>query len=282
MQTILNFLKLIRIWNLLFTFVAVLTGGWIVAPGEISLTLILGGISALLVALGSNIYNDLQDRISDQINRPDRILLSGRISDKFAKVVLWISLLFGCAIGWLLPPETRLIPLVVTILLLWYNRQLKRTAGWGNLVVAICGSGAPLLGGMIVGYQSKLILPVVLTFTGFLLREIVKDVADVAGDKVAGYQTLPIRVPFRYVIAGVIGLICCIGLEIALLIYSSFYHGVLFSIGIIMIIGLAAVIIYFTGSWTIEDVSRSKRISMLSKLILLLGMLSLVSGRSGV
>ena len=90
-----------------------------------------------------------------------------------------------------------------TLMLYLYSAWLKRTVLWGNITVALFTAGVLLI--FVVAemndatWSIEVVLPDgILFFSVFsflinLLREIIKDIQDLKGDKAAGYLTLPIR-----------------------------------------------------------------------------------------
>lgn len=167
----------------------------------------------VFIATGAgNAINDYFDHEIDSINRPDRPIPSGRISQKTA---LHLSLsLFGTGIllSFFLGPICLFLAVFNSLLLILYASTLKRMALMGNMVIGyLTGSlflfgGAPeIFNGM--GIRSNVIL-FLLAFLATVSREIVKDIQDMEGDMKAGARTLPITIGKERSarIAGVLGL----------------------------------------------------------------------------
>ncbi len=154
--------------------------------------IVCGG--TLLVAGRGYLLNDYFDRPSDAINRPGRPLVSGRISlpeawTYYALMGLGLLLLSG-----------QVPPLVwgswwgAELCLLGYAYAGKRGGLWSNALVAALSAWS--LG--MVGVWAERGGAVVLGFGGFaflahLIREMVKDLEDMPGDKAMNSRSLGLR-----------------------------------------------------------------------------------------
>ena len=166
----------------------------------------------LLITLAGYLVNDLRDFRIDEENRPgvNPIYRIGRP----IVVFLYIT---AVLVGWLLSislafrlGERSLLfiyPLAVGTLTL-YSVWLKKVPFVGNLIVALFCAGVP--GVLVLADRESLLelfvldaplaattLQTCLLFMSFafvatLLRELVKDIEDVRGDRAAGRRTLPV------------------------------------------------------------------------------------------
>lgn len=158
-----------------------------------SANLLLAMVSGALVGAASNACNDLVDVEIDRHNRPDRPVASGAVSPEAARVI-WIALsVVGVVLGGLVSLGVGAVALGSALLLWLYNVRLKRTPGWGNIVVAVVIALALVYGALAVGaVTSTVAVGVGMTFLITLAREIVKDVEDVDGDAAEGARTLAV------------------------------------------------------------------------------------------
>src|SRR5690606_24063677 len=108
---------------------------------------------------------------------------------------LWAALTgLGVLLGALVSPLHGGIAAGSAALLWAYSAQLKKSAGWGNLAVAVVLSLAILYGGLAVAaVPGAAWLGAAFAFLTTLAREIAKDLEDAAGDAAGGARTLPIR-----------------------------------------------------------------------------------------
>ena len=198
MALALDLLRLTRPLNVVLFLAATALGGVLAAGGaafeEDALPgLLLAMLSATLVGAGSMVVNDLYDVEIDRINRPDRPLASGRLSRRTAWVFYAALSLGGIALGALVSPLHGLIA-TLSVLFLWaYSTHLKGTILLGNLAVGATIALGVLFGGLAAGpANGPLWMGVILGGAVVFVREIAKDVEDVAGDRAGGARTLPI------------------------------------------------------------------------------------------
>lgn len=225
-EIIKPYLQLLRVGNL--TFVAILLyvmEKWVATPllqleqfGELMpwwiLTLLI--VSVVGIAAGGYVINDYFDVKIDRINRPDNLVVTRIISRDAAMNIFYgltaIGVIAGTVVAWWAHSWTLLFTYVVIPGLLWfYSASYKRMFLVGNLVVAFASAIVPLLVAIANAdylhhlYQNALayspIVGELYVWTGgfaafaFLLtwvREIVKDIEDIEGDREMECRTLPI------------------------------------------------------------------------------------------
>ncbi len=189
-----SFLDLTRPLNCAIAALGVAVGAYL-AGGDIDthLLLLAMGAAAAIGAAG-NIFNDVFDLEIDCLNRPDRPLPNGRIPIPAAIV---FGTILGCA-GLFMAARVSvwhmLIALAILVAIVIYDRWLKRVAVAGNLVVSLTAAAALPFGGLLGEAWSATWVPTLLAFLLHLAREIVKDVEDMDGDRLAGARTLPVLV----------------------------------------------------------------------------------------
>ena len=157
---------------------------------------------AFAFAIGfANIQNDILDLESDKMNRPERPLVTGKVSVKAARIT-WITLfvlmlLFGLESF----PLVLFFP-VLGLLLMAYNKWLKHIPLLKNMTVAfLCTT--PLLLALFhflahtrnpnpENYIWAIIPAIPFAFLLTTAREIYKDLEDETGDLKAGIMTFPL------------------------------------------------------------------------------------------
>ena len=225
-EIIKPYLQLLRVGNL--TFVAILLyvmEKWVATPllqleqfGELMpwwiLTLLI--VSVVGIAAGGYVINDYFDVKIDRINRPNNLVVTRIISRDAAMNLFYgltaVGVIAGMVVAWWAHSWTLLFTYVVIPGLLWfYSASYKRMFLVGNLVVAFASAIVPLLVAIANAdylhhlYQNALayspIVGELYVWTGgfaafaFLLtwvREIVKDIEDIEGDREMECRTLPI------------------------------------------------------------------------------------------
>jgi len=140
-----------------------------------------------------NIINDIYDIDIDRVNKPSRPLPSEKISIKVAYIFYFVFIAASVFISSLLNEKAIAIVLVSILLLFLYSKYLKRIPLVGNITVAILTGLVFIFGGVVVENPTAAIVPAIFAFMINLIREIVKDMEDVDGDKKAGVITFPIK-----------------------------------------------------------------------------------------
>jgi geranylgeranylglycerol-phosphate geranylgeranyltransferase len=196
-KNILAAIKLIRIHNCLMAGIGVWLGGYLCHDAIIDFRLVLGALAAALVCAAGNAFNDYVDLESDRVNHPDRPLPKGELSLLSALNLAILLNLFALIIGVIISITVAIIVLAAIIWLFFYNTGFKKLPLIGNLSVAILGGFLFFLGGIISAPSNILVLPgptvpAIFGFLFHLARELIKDMADYKGDKLAGNRTIAI------------------------------------------------------------------------------------------
>ncbi|MEM6337233.1 MAG: geranylgeranylglycerol-phosphate geranylgeranyltransferase [Bacteroidota bacterium] len=194
---VLGLVKLVRPVNFVLFFAGVLIGGLLYADGEpiqgdALRRLVTAMCSAALIGAGANAINDVFDIEIDRINRPNRPLPAGTVSTRTALLVWGVTSALGVAAALTLSVAHVGIAVLSVGLLYAYSAQLKRMPLWGNLAVAVTVGLAPVYGALAAGGLGLAWLASVFAFATTLIRELVKDLEDIDGDRVHGARTFPI------------------------------------------------------------------------------------------
>ena len=216
-QLLSTYLSLIRWPNLLIiglvqgiTFFVIFSPAYVSNHAETTVTneiRLLLTLCTLLITASGYVINDIHDITEDQTNKPlERIvdrLIPIPVAQKFYNILVGLGGILAIYIAyvqsaWLLLPT---YPLAVGILY-YYARSAKKSGLIGNILVALMTSGAVLLPLLALRNEAfnglgKLQFEQVGYFAIFsglinLIREWVKDLQDVPGDKKAGVRSIPI------------------------------------------------------------------------------------------
>jgi geranylgeranylglycerol-phosphate geranylgeranyltransferase len=184
-------IQLARPANQLLVALAVLLGGWIVGADWLDSQLWLAALSTLLALGAGNAWNDLQDQAEDTINRPERPLPSGRVSQVAASIFAWLLALASLASAWPLGLPLYLTVLSCLALLYWYACRGKQSGLAGNLAIALLSGFALVFGALAVGADRiwNVLPPALLAAGTHLGREWAKDLEDAEGDQSAGRKS---------------------------------------------------------------------------------------------
>jgi 4-hydroxybenzoate polyprenyltransferase len=166
-------------------------------------------LCTVIITAGGNAVNDLYDVEIDRINKPKSQIVGRLISIEDTYRIYIILILLGALIAgylaWYLGRLSLFMFYPIACFLLWsYSRWFKRLPVSGNVIVSIFVACVPLVL-LIPEWKNIINTPflnslehkLVWSFAGFafatnLLREFVKDIEDVKGDKEIGANTLAV------------------------------------------------------------------------------------------
>jgi geranylgeranylglycerol-phosphate geranylgeranyltransferase len=253
-------------------FVAVAISGIIHPIHSVILACLSGGI----IMAGSNTINDYFDLDIDQINRPERPLVAGKLTIRQAWKFAWIEFSVGILLSLLINFTAFLIALIVSGIIILYSFRLKRLPLIGNLAVSFSTAMAFIYGGAAVDRIKETIVPAVLAFFFHFGREIIKDIQDREGDARGSARTFPL----------IYGEVAALGLTSAIFVILSVVLLIPSLLGwygsaylIVIVIGVYPVLFYVSFSmWKNRS---SKNLGFLSNLLkadMLVGLLAIYLG----
>jgi len=309
-ESVVAWMKLIRLPNIIIlAAIIILLHIGVYIPFYASLNVVppLNGwvftvfvLSVSLIASGGNIINDYFDYQIDLINRPDKLVIEKVISKQSALYVYQaltiVGILGGFIAGWLIGIFKIGFFFGFGALLLYsYSETFKRKLWIGNLIIALLAFLFVVLlwiieffalrnsaGSFVVVYPSFLKINVLMggyalfAFLTTLIREIIKDMEDVEGDKKSGCQTIPI-------IKGIptARLIVCILIVITMLLlffcaYLCVKHD-LNALSKLLLYGInVQLIILFTRFYKAKNKAEYHLASTLMKVIMVFGILGIL------
>ena len=193
MKKLFAYITIIRPLNVILGGLTIVISSFIVKySGPISFV-IFAVLVVMFYTAGANTLNDYFDYKIDKINRPDRAISSGLVLRRHALIFSLFAFILGTLFALQLNKNSQLVSIGISLpLIIGYNAKLKYFPLIGNIVVALILSLSFIYAGFIFDNIKPLIIPAVLAFGLTLIREIVKDMADVIGDKSVGLKTFPI------------------------------------------------------------------------------------------
>ncbi len=251
-------------------------------------------LATVFIAAAGNIINDIYDIEIDKVNKPKKVIVSKSISEKTAFNLFIIFNIIGVGLGFYLSKQIGEgsffgFFIVTSALLYLYATFLKSMLLVGNIMISLLIAFSLILVGLFDLFPAitfmnqehqSFIFGIVLTYSFFafyihLMREIVKDIEDIDGDKKGELNTLAIvigRKRASYVVFGM-GVLSLFG--IIFYIYTNLYN---YTIAVVYFLLLVlAPLGYFCMK--ILDAKSKPDFSFLSKLlkiIMLFGMGSLL------
>ena len=179
--------------NVVVAALAAIMSAYILENFYYSLTSIYTLIIVVFYTGGANAFNDYCDYEIDLINRPNRPLSRGIINSNEAFIFSILMFLIGSLVALLLPLKATIVSVGIALpLMIIYSLRLKGILIIGNIVVSMILGLSFIFFGLSHGNILPMIVPSFLAFGLTLLRELIKDIADIEGDKENNLKTLPI------------------------------------------------------------------------------------------
>ena len=256
-------IEILRPLNMILSLLAVFIAAWLV-NGMTSPFLPYTALVVLCFAGASNILNDVLDIHIDEINRPNRVLTSGRLQIREALLLMSILYALGIiATSYLYPMGQQIALALVLPLLVLYTPLFKRLPFIGNLVVgSILGLVFLFTEGSLTGNVDKMWIPFCLGTSLSTIRELVKDAADMEGDAISDLQTFPRKYGLIATLwlLRILTICLCFGASIPW--FEGWYGNYYFILLItgIAIPSLVAVFIILNESSAIEDYIKTAQI----------------------
>lgn len=251
-------------------------------------------LATLLVAAGGNAVNDAFDVKADAINKPDKQVVGVLISKDNAlftgQTLLLSGVLLGLVVGYFNHIMTFSYVFVLCALLLWlYASNLKRKPFIGNLTIALLAavlvcteivfdllkSLAPENREMQIGGMQVISGVAVFAFLTTLIREIIKDLQDIEGDRAAGYKTLPVTSGQYFPKILIILLVMLTIIAVGAIVWFNFAAGDYISstyLAVLVIGPMLLVMLRIAAAGNRRDYSK---LSRLMKLTMVAGILSI-------
>ena len=308
MKLIAAFLKLIRVLNLLFIVITQALFQYSIVvpmmssnPNSPALPIklfILLSLSSVLIAAAGYIINDYFDLNIDRINKPGRIVVEKMIKRRWAIIWHWVLSFSGVVLGFYVAWKAGVFWLgfanLGCVAALWfYSTTFKKKLLAGNIIISLLTAWVVMVVGFVTHYRmitnmqyygienASRLLRFTFLYAGFafiicLIREVVKDIEDMAGDAKYGCRTMPIvwGVHVSKVFAGTWLAVLTAALFIVFAYVLQFKWWLTASYCLLfIIIPLLIILRRFSKAETIRDYNR---LSTMIKAVMFTGILSMV------
>ncbi|OON66887.1 hypothetical protein B0919_20790 [Hymenobacter sp. CRA2] len=194
-----HLVRLVRLPNLLIMALTLtLTQTCLLAPEQplaalVDVRFLLVSLAMLCVAAGGYIINDYYDVKIDAINRPGTLVVGHTVGRRTAMMAHLVLSFEGVVVAAALSKVVGLVTLGAALLLWGYSARFKRLALVGNLSIAALTAAAVLLPELLRRTGDSAVWAYALAaFLLTVVREIVKDIEDMRGDAQHDCRTLPI------------------------------------------------------------------------------------------
>ncbi|WP_422103925.1 geranylgeranylglycerol-phosphate geranylgeranyltransferase [Winogradskyella sp.] len=250
-------------------------------------------IATVCIAASGYVINDIYDIETDKVNKPERLIVNRHISEKVALRLFIILNIIGVGLGFYLSNGIGksgffVIFIIASALLYIYSSYLKQMLLIGNIVVSLTVALSLLLVGIfellpVINEENRevqifffrLILDyAIFAFMINFIRELVKDIEDIDGDHKAGMQTLPIALG-RERSTKIVCILSLIPLfSVVYYVITNLFKQQLF-VGYFLIFVIAPLIYITIKLFGAEHKSHYKHLSLVLKLVMLTGLLSI-------
>lgn len=262
-------------------------------------------LATVLLAASGYVINNYFDVSIDRINRPDNVVVGRQIPRRTALLLHVILTITGVFIGLFLAYITRkenyaLMFIVIPGLLWYYSTTLKKQVLVGNLTIALLTALVPFV---VVSLEfatlarvhgeailhSKACSTAWFWTTGFaffafistLMRELIKDMEDIEGDKEAGCHTLPVEMGIEYsrTVVIILAIASVTALWIILFMVPRLYESYL-TWGYFFLFLTIPYLLLAYKSLRAQTRKQFHQASNLSKIIMLMGILFILVART--
>ena len=252
-------------------------------------------LATVLIAAGGYVINDIFDQETDQHNKPNKVIIGTFISETTAYSIYSALTIAGVACGFVLSnsishPNFAILFVLIATLLYIYASTIKQIAVIGNILIAALLAFSVIIIGIFDIFpntfesnqqQMALAFSILLDYAKFaffinLVREMIKDIEDIEGDKIQEMKTLPI----------IIGTIKTTKIAFILLLVPTLYlfyylnqylfsNNLYYGIFYLMILVIAPIILCLIRIWNAKEKKDFRQISIILKWIIFFGILSI-------
>lgn len=299
---VISFLKLIRFQNLLM--IALMQclfhyGFLSMQPFALALhnwQFALLVISTVCIAGAGYLINNLIDQETDAVNQKNLGLIGGSISEKMAYNAYFTLNIVGVIAGFIISnsiqkPNFATVFILISVVLYLYATTFKQIVLIGNLIIAVLIAFSVIIIPIfdlypIINLENQPLIAtlfqIILDYAFFaflinLIREIIKDLEDINGDKQQSISTLPIIIGVSKTIGFVLILSSIIIIYLFYYCYEYYFKNNLIASALYQIIFVLSPLLYFC-----LQLSKSKtqsdfhHLSSVLKLVLFFGIFSVM------
>lgn len=308
MKLLVAFLRLVRTLNLVFiAFTQLLFLYCVIIPvfqqANMPLAIpvylfVLLVIASVLIAAGGYIINDYFDLNIDQVNKPGRLVVEKIIKRRWAIVWHWVLSAIGILLStyvawkaqvWWLAPAN----MGCAIALWLYSTTFKRKLLSGNIIISLLTAWTVMVVGFMVHYrilktpglygmvEASKIMRITFLYAAFafiisLIREVIKDIEDMAGDEKYGCRTMPIawgvNVSKVFIGTWLIVLIAALMIVQAYVLTFEWWWSALYCVLLIIV----PLLYILSRLYTARASADFRRLSNWVKFVMLTGILSMI------
>ena len=246
MKTIFSYINILRPLNLFFSALSVIIVALLLDTINYISQIFYAIVVVMMFAGSSNILNDIFDINIDRTNQPNRPLPSGEISVWAAIFYMFVLYMLGIYTVFNLPSLAIKIALFFVLpTLILYTPLFKTIPLVGNMAIAsVLGVVFLFSEAAFTGEVNRMWTPAWLAFGLSFIRELIKDTADVDGDKINGVITFPVKFGINsslYLTYGLIILFC----GLCWIPYLNNHYGKLYAITLLFAVEIPLILSIF-------------------------------------
>ncbi|MGK0428126.1 MAG: 4-hydroxybenzoate polyprenyltransferase, partial [Ulvibacter sp.] len=250
-------------------------------------------LATISIAAGGNVINDIYDVDADFINKPNKLIVGKNISEKNAYRIFITLNILGVFSGFLLSntigkPGFAALFIIISALLYMYASMLKGILLVGNILISVLIALSILIVGVFdvlpaieaSNVDGQIVAMKVIThyacFAFFinLIREIVKDIQDINGDKNDGLNTLPIAIGRKRatIVVFVLGILAVVA--VVCYMYLFLYSSQILVLYFLLLV-VAPLLYSCVQAYSAQTNKELSQISLVLKIIMFFGMCSI-------
>jgi 4-hydroxybenzoate polyprenyltransferase len=291
-DTIFDFLKLIRYKNILIISITQILSYYFLSP-LITIDNILSNRFLLLIsatflsAAAGYIINDYMDVKLDMVNKPKAVIIGKSISRRWAIFLHAGFNIFAIFLAWQISYRVAALVFTCSLLLWMYSQYFKKSYLLGNLLVALMTASTIFI---LIPFDENTNIYACIAYSLFaffsnLIREIIKDTEDMRGDSKFNAKTLPIKLGIRKTktilnYLQIIFISSCFFLVYLFPIISSTnnHYFIWFCLYMLVLVIIPSIYSLYL-IWNADTKKHFTKLSFLSKLIMVFGVISMVFWR---
>jgi len=252
-------------------------------------------LSSVLIAAAGYIINDYFDLNIDRINKPDKLVVEAVIKRRWTIIWHLVLSVLGVLVGIYLDWKTGvrflgIANIACVVLLFVYSISLKKKLLSGNILISLLTAWTVLvitwcelnhLARVQANFDAEKIIKLSFVYGGFafiisLIREVIKDMEDIEGDRRYGCRTMPIvwglNVSKTFTAVWLVVLIAAVGIIQVYVLRLGWWWSGLYSI-LLVILPLGWILKKLINAQTVADFHK---LSATVKLVMLTGILSII------
>lgn len=251
--------------------------------------------STVCIAAGGYLINNILDKGTDEINKPENVVIGNGISENVGYNIYIALNIVGVGLGFYIAnivgkPNFAAVFIIIAATLYVYANGLKQSLLIGNFIVAILLSLSILIIPIFdllpvilpenqvgMGIIFKILIDyAVFAFVINFIREIVKDLEDVNGDYNHGMNTLPIALGVARTVKIVFGLsFIPIGFIIYYINENLFSNDLYYASAYGLLLILAPLLYFTVKIFTAKNQKHFHHLSNVLKIVIFFGILSI-------